>query len=65
MSKSHNQNDSFIIANDNSHGYSILGFTLTKYENIFSYTFFLLATSKYSYDTIFRLMSARNEEPKT
>jgi hypothetical protein len=38
---------------------------LTKYENIFSYTFFLLATSKYSYDTIFRLMSARNEEPKT
>jgi hypothetical protein len=37
---------------------------LTKYENIFTSAFFLLVVNKYSYDTIFRLMSVENEEPK-
>jgi hypothetical protein len=41
-----------------------LEFFLTKYENIFTSAFFLLVVTKYSYDTIFRLTSAENEEPK-
>jgi hypothetical protein len=35
-----------------------------KYENIFTSAFFLLVVTKYSYDTIFRLASAENEELK-
>ena len=37
---------------------------LTKYENIFTSDFFLLVVTKYSYDTIFRLTLAENEEPQ-
>jgi hypothetical protein len=36
----------------------------TKYENIFTSDFFLLVVTKYSYDTIFRLTLAENEEPQ-
>jgi hypothetical protein len=37
-----------------------LGLFLTKYENVFTSTFFLLAATKYSYDTTFRLMSKQS-----